>query len=212
VTDPDPKDVVRRGYDAIVDRYNAWADSFATPERVWVEKLAARLEPGSSLLDLGCGGGRESAQTLATRYRYTGVDISEEQLRRARERIPTGRFVRADVTRVELDPESFEAVVSLFMFGHIPRAQQEPLLRRVAAWLRADGWLLTTLGTADAEGVEEDWLGAPMFFASFDEETNLGLLERAGFVVEEARVVPFEEPGHGLVRFMWVLARRKSQD
>ena len=33
----DPKDVVRRGCDAIAERYNAWADSFETPEREWVD-------------------------------------------------------------------------------------------------------------------------------------------------------------------------------
>jgi SAM-dependent methyltransferase len=204
----DPKDVVRRGYDAIAERYNAWADSFETPERAWIDKLLARLEPASDVLDLGCGGGRHGAQSLAARHHYTGVDISEAQIRQARERIPAGRFICADVTSHVFEPDSFDAVVSLFMLGHIPRAEQEPLLRNVATWLRPGGWLLATLGTAGAEDmVEEDWLGAPMFFASFDEEANLRLLERAGFDVEEAHVVPFEEPGHGLVRFMWVLAR-----
>ena len=61
---------------------------------------------------------------------------------------------------------------------------------------------------ANEDVVEADWLGAPMFFASFDEETNLILLAGAGLEVERTRVVPSEEPGHGLVRFQWVLARR----
>ena len=49
-----------------------------------------------------------------------------------------------------------------------------------------------------------------MFFASYDEAANRESLEAAGFALEEARVVPFEEPGHGLVRFMWVLARKPA--
>lgn len=113
-----------------------------------------------------------------------------------------------DASAVELEADSFDGVVSLFMLGHVPRAEQGPLLRRIAAWLRPRGWLLATFGTADAAGmVEDDWLGAPMFFASFDEETNRRLLTGAAFELVDARVVPFEEPGHGLVRFMWVLAR-----
>jgi SAM-dependent methyltransferase len=118
-------------------------------------------------------------------------------------------LVLADATAVELEPRSFEGVVSLFMLGHVPRGEQEPLLRRIGTWLRPGGWLLATLGTANAEDVvEDDWLGAPMFFASFGEEENRRLLSGAGFELVEARIVPFEEPGHGLVRFMWVLARR----
>lgn len=205
----DPKRIVEAGYDAISDRYDAWADSFETPEGIWLGKFLARLEPGSDVLDLGCGGGRQGARAVASVHRYTGVDLSEAQLDLARARIPSGRFLHADATEIEFQPESFDAVLSLFMFGHVPRAQQPPLLQRIVAWLRPGGWFLTTLGTAGAEDViEHNWLGAPMFFASFDEERNLRLLDEVGFEVEEARVVPFDEPGHGLVRFMWALMRR----
>jgi len=76
-------------------------------------------------------------------------------------------------------------------------------------WLRPGGTLLVTMGTAASEDeVEEDWLGAPMFFASFDPETNRGLVDAAGFEIVRERVVAQDEPGHGPVSFMWVLAAR----
>jgi SAM-dependent methyltransferase len=204
----DPKEIVRRGYDAIADRYDEWAASFESPELRWVGELLDRLPEGSRVLDVGCGGGRTSARTIAARHRYTGVDISEAQIARARERLPGGELVRADVTLVGFEPGSFDAVVSLFMFGHIPRREQAPLLAKIRGWLRPGGWLLTTLGTGGSEdAVEEDWLGAPMFFASFTAETNRRLLREAGFELVRDRVIPHEEPGHGTVSFMWVLAR-----
>jgi cyclopropane fatty-acyl-phospholipid synthase-like methyltransferase len=205
----DAREIVQRGYDTIAERFDEWADSFETPERQWIAELMERLEPNANVLDLGCGGGRRSARAVARRHRYTGVDVSEAQLGLARTRIPNATFVHADATRVEFDAAAFDAVVSLFMFGHIPRAEQGPLLDRIFAWLRPGGWFLATFATGDSEDmVEDDWLGAPMFFASFDEQTNRRNVARAGFEVEEARVVPFEEPGHGLVRFWWVLARK----
>jgi SAM-dependent methyltransferase len=168
------------------------------------------LPEGSDVLELGCGGGGPATLAIASRHRLVGVDISAEQIARARANVPDAKFVRGDATTLELD-SSYDAVVSLFMLGHVRRDEQEPLLRKIHSWLRPGGWFLGTLGTADADDVvEEDWLGAPMFFASFDEQTNLELLERTDFRIEDARVVPFEEPGHGLVRFMWVLARRSG--
>jgi SAM-dependent methyltransferase len=201
---------VRRGYDAIADRYAEWAASFETPAAAWVEKLQQRLPERSRVLDLGCGGGGPTTLALAARHDVLGVDISEGQLERARRLVPEARFVRADATEVAFEPESFDAVVSLFMFGHIRRAKQRPLLERICGWLAPGGLFLATLATANADDVEADWLGAPMFFASYDEEWDRRALESAGFLLDEARVVPFEEPGHGLVRFMWVLARKPA--
>jgi len=163
------------------------------------------------VLELGCGGGGPATRALAAHHRVVGVDISERQLERARRLVPQARFVQADVTQLELEAVSFDAVVSLFLFGHMPRAKQRPLLERIFDWLVPGGWFLATLGTANADDeVDADWLGAPMFFASYDEAWNREALEDAGFVLEEARVVPFEEPGHGLVSFMWVLARKPA--
>ena len=202
---------MRRGYDAIAERYAEWAASFESPAAAWVGKLEERLPEGSRVLDLGCGGGGPATRALAARHDLVGVDISEGQLERARRLVPQARFLRADATEVDFEPESFDAVVSLFMLGHVPRARQQPLLERIFGWLAPGGRLLATLGTANVDDeVDADWLGAPMFFASYDEEWNRRALESAGFVLDEARVVPFEEPGHGLVRFMWVLARKPA--
>ena len=131
------------------------------------------------------------------------------QIDRARARIPHGRFVVADALEVELPGESFHAVMSLFMFGHIPRSEQAPLLERIHGWLRPGGLLLATMGVGGSDDmVEDDWLGAPMFFASFDADTNRELVAAAGFEIVRDRVIAHDEPGHGPVSFMWLLARK----
>jgi len=205
----DPKEIVRAGYDAIAARYAEWSASFESPVGAWLARFTERVPSDARVLELGCGGDNPSTLELAGRYDYLGVDLSAGQLARARRELPDARFLEGDATTLELEPDTFDGVVSLFMLGHVPRAEQGPLLRRISGWLRPGGWLLATMGTAAADDVvERDWLGAPMFFASFDEETNRRLLADAGLNALEARVVPFEEPGHGLVHFMWVLAQK----
>jgi SAM-dependent methyltransferase len=200
---------VRAGYDSIAGRYAEWASTFESPELQWIEELLSHLDGEADVLDLGCGGGRPAARTVAERHRYTGVDLSSVQVERARERITTGRFLVADATRLELEPESFDAIMSLFMLGHIPRAEQGLLLARMREWLRPGGWLLATMGTGESDDeVEADWLGAPMFFASFDPGTNRKLIVDAGFEIVHERVIVHDEPGQGPVSFMWVVARR----
>jgi SAM-dependent methyltransferase len=57
------------------------------------------------------------------------------------------------------------------------------------------------------EDVDDDWLGAPMFFASLGGDAYGPLLREAGLDVFRDEVVVQNEPGHGDVSFRWVLAR-----
>lgn len=175
----------------------------------WVDALLEALREDADVLELGCGGGSAASRALARRHRLTGVDLSSAQLERARRAVPDARFLHGDALAIELDAASFDAVVSLFMLGHIPRAEQARLLGRIAGWLRPGGHALLTFGVGDIDDeVEAEWLGAPMFFASFDPDTNRAMLAAAGFEILRDRIVPIDEPGHGRVSFQWVLARK----
>jgi cyclopropane fatty-acyl-phospholipid synthase-like methyltransferase len=204
----DAKRIVAEGYDAIADRYFEWASSFHTPAMRWLDDLLARLEDGSEVLDLGCGRGVPFTEKIARRHRVVGVDISARQIELARALVPEAEFVHADATEFERAAESLDAVVSLFMLGHVPRNEQGALLRRIAGWLRPGGLLLTTMAISGTEEVEQDWLGAPMYFASHRPAENRALVRAAGLEILRDRIVPHHEPGHGDVSFMWLLARR----
>ena len=55
--------------------------------------------------------------------------------------------------------------------------------------------------------MDEDWLGAPMYFASLGRDSYLPLLRESGLEVVREQVVVQHEPGHGDIPFHWVLAR-----
>jgi cyclopropane fatty-acyl-phospholipid synthase-like methyltransferase len=207
----DPKRIVERGYDAIAERYAEWARTEVTgsPTVEYLERLVALLPPGADVLELGCGNGEPAARMLAPRHRYMGVDISSEQLHRATANVPTGEFVKGDYTELEYPPSSADAVVALYTFGHVPRAELAALYARITSWLRPGGHLLATTGRRDEPGnVDGDWLGAPMFFSGFEVETNLRLLAEAGLEVLEHEVICQDEGEQGEACFLWILARR----
>jgi len=204
----EPKEIVARGYDAIALRYAEWAGQVDSPVMEWVRDLDARLDIDSDVLELGCGRGVPATRELARRHRVTGVDISAVQIELARHHVPEASFVHADVTELEVAPASFDAVVALFVFGHVPIEDQAGLVARVGLWLRDDGFFLGTFGAGDAgEQIDADWLGAPMFFASLAGEAYIPLLRDAGLEPLRDEVVVHHEPGHGDVSFRWTLAR-----
>jgi SAM-dependent methyltransferase len=145
---------------------------------------------------------------LARRHRVTGVDISAVQIELARHHVPEASFVHADATQLDVARASLDAVVALYFFGHVPLHQQRELVHKIAGWLRDGGLLLATFGAGEAgEDVDDNWLGAPMYFASLGGDSYLPLLRDAGLEALRQEVVVQNEPEHGDVPFHWVLAR-----
>lgn len=205
---PDPRtQIVSAGYDAIGETFAAWRRRIVgDPRHEWADELVARLDDGARVLELGCGSGSPETRRLAQRFAVTGVDISPRQAERARAAIPEASFTVADLTELELPPASYDAVVSFYVFNHVPRDLLAPLLGRIRDWLVPGGWLLSAFGVSDLESWTGDWLGAPTFFSSFPAEVNSRLVREAGFTLERDEVVVFEEP-EGQAKFQWVLAR-----
>jgi cyclopropane fatty-acyl-phospholipid synthase-like methyltransferase len=198
-------EIVREGYDAIADAFAAWRDRIeGDPRDEWRNELVQRLPQGARVLELGCGNG-DDARELGRRFSVTGVDVSAEQLRRARAVAPEATFLQADFTELELPAASFDAVASFYVFNHVPRERLEPLYEGIHSWLVPGGLLLTALGVSDTETWTGEWLGTTMFFSSFPPETNSLQLRRAGFRLLREAVVEFNEP-EGPAQFQWVLA------
>jgi len=204
----DPKRIVERGYDAIADRFAAWQRQISDETRLaHLADLLELLPERPDVLELGVGAGVQSSRILAERGRLTGVDLSREQLRRARDRLPGATLIHGDLAAVELPAESFDAVVSFYVLNNLPPDELGPLLRDVARWLRPGGWFLASLPGSDNPGWWGEWLGAEMFFAGCDPETNRRLAEEAGLEVVRDELETMVEP-EGEVRWQWLLARR----
>ena len=179
----DYRALVRRSYDACAEVYE---ESRRTEPGIEIQSLVNRLEDGAAVLDIGCGSGVPIAKALAERYRVTGVDVSQEMVRRARENVPSGEFICNDVMSVDFEPSSFDAVVAFYSVFHLPRAEHPSLFRRIHDWLRPGGYLLCTLSHGSEAGyTEPDFHGVTMYWSNFGLGEYLEILPAAGFEVLE---------------------------
>lgn len=137
------------------DTYRVWHFSTLSPEL-----LAALedgwLEPPGRALDLGCGLGTELAQLARRGVPLTvGVDRSAVALRRARDRHPAVRFVRADVTELPFRGRSFDLALDRGCFHYLPAGLRRRYAAEVLRVLRPGGRFLLR-ACLYAQGVRND--------------------------------------------------------
>ena len=205
----DPKRVVREGYNQLGDAYRPVDEAIAREARGWfLGEALRRIAVGADVLELGCGPGWD-AMLLADHRRYLGVDLSPTMVALASERVPAGTFLEGDLTTIDLPQGAFDAVVALYVFGHVPTDEHIPAFHRVASWLRQGGVFCASFPLTPGEAVEEDWLGVPMFFGGVGRgATEEGLID-ARFDLELAEERENTDPEGGIERFFWVIARRR---
>ena len=121
-------------YDGIAD----WYDTEFQPEpptETWETVVRLLGEPSGSLIDVGCGTGTYTVGLVEQGWDVTGVDVSEDMLRRAAAR--GVRTVQTDATELPFEDASFDAAVSVFThtdFDDFPGA-----IREIARVLRPGG-------------------------------------------------------------------------
>jgi ubiquinone/menaquinone biosynthesis C-methylase UbiE len=202
----DHSQVVREGYDAIVERYLAMRPR-DTADVLLLDKLIASVPKDGTVLDAGCGAGVPITELLVNHFDVTGVDFSEEQISRARQLVPRAQFLCADLRTVEFPAAYFDAICAYYSIIHIPRQDHAAVLKRFERFLRPGGVALLCLGAGDLPSdTVPDFLGAPMFWSHFDAKTSTRLVEQSGLAVEWTTLVEdTTSPGAG---HLFVFARK----
>ena len=118
-----------------------------------VAVLRQRLPPGSTVLELGMGPGKD-LELLANEFTVTGSDRSKLFLRRYRRDHPNADLLLLDAVTLETE-QRFDAIYSNKVLHHLSEDELRKSLYRQAAQLNADGLLLHSFWYG--EGTEEDY-------------------------------------------------------
>ena len=91
------------------------------------------------IIEFGCGNGW-LAEKLASLGPVTGVDIADQVLEEARQRVPGGTFLAGDALSMELPAGEFDVVVTLEMLAQV--SEQRRFIEVLAGTLQKDGFLV----------------------------------------------------------------------
>lgn len=181
--------MVEEGYNRIARDYTTWRMDAPDLFRAELQDLISRLPPDAAVLDAGCGAGVPFTQSLAERFRVTGVDVSEEQLKLARQNVPRATFQRQDMLALNLPRGAFDAVTCVYALIHVPRDQHARVLAHFNHALKPGGYLMIITGNHDLADDVDNFFGATMYWSHFDRATSLQMIREAGFEILWDKVV-----------------------
>ncbi|PDT05506.1 SAM-dependent methyltransferase [Rhizobium chutanense] len=145
-----PHDTTSAFYEENAETY---ANRVRSLPKQQLEAFLAGLAPGGAILELGCGGGQDSAYMLSQGFDVTPTDGSAELARQAERLI--GRPVRVMLFQ-ELDADStFDGVWAHASLLHVPRPELPDVFARIRRALRPGGLLHASFKAGEAEGHDD---------------------------------------------------------
>jgi SAM-dependent methyltransferase len=128
----------------------AYAGREITSRKARLTAFLARLPPGASILELGCGAGGDTAEMLARGFDVRATDGSPEMTAVASKRL--GRTV-ATLLFQELDEvEAYDGVWANACLLHVPRPELADVLARIWRALKPAGYFFASYKEGDADG------------------------------------------------------------
>ena len=139
--------------------------------------LVKYLTPGSKILDIGCGSGRDMLWLTERGFHCTGLERSPELAALARQH-STQPVIVADFESFDFSRMNMDAVLLIGALVHIPHERFPEILSRILKAIKPGGHALITMKQGQG-GQEAD--DGRMFFL-WDKEDLLSILKKMGLI------------------------------
>ena len=161
--------------------------------------VAREIEPGTRVLDVGCGNGGFLARMARRGFQVEGTEWTAQSAARV-DPAAAGRIHVGDLLDLELPPAGFEAITLWHVFEHLPRPAES--LARIRDLLVPGGVLFLALPnheSAQARRTGRHWfhLDPPRHLCGFGPRSLRQLAEPLGFTIQRQHTWSLEQNPYG---------------
>lgn len=168
------------------------------------EKFLALVPRGGTLLDFGCGAGRDTKAFLERGYRVEAVDGSEKLCEIASE------FTGIEVKQIlfeELDEmEKYDGIWACASILHLPKTELKMVMSKMICAVKQGGYIYISFKYGEFEGDRNG-----RYFTDFTEETFQQFMQIFNEVsIKETWISVDVRPGRGDEKWLNVIMQRSA--
>ena len=166
-------------------RTGSWLNSYLNRPSYRLMAAALNLGPEDDLLDVACGWGEFLAVHASKAHRVAGIDVSEEKVTLARQRLAdriasgTAEVAQGDAAALPWEEGTFSAVTCMDAFAFFPAPER--VLAEALRVLRPGGRMLMQIGMKWPHGMPKHVLHPTAHVDVADEAAVRKMIEDAGF-------------------------------
>ena len=182
---------------------NSFADNTVNADMEEIQsRFLKELPEGASILDFGCGSGRDTKVFLGKGYRVDAIDGSEELCKKAS--TFTGIPVKCMLFQELAAANIYDGVWACASILHLPKKELSDVLCKIATVLKQNGILYTSFKHGSFEGMRNG-----RYFTDFTEDSLREFWERnIPLAIFELWSTQDVRPGREEERWINLLARR----
>ena len=193
--------------DSTIDYYNLNVENFIESTQnvdmhLAQDRFLRLLDENASILDFGCGSGRDTRYFLDKGYQVTATDGSAELCRRAS--VFTGIEVK-EMLFGELDEiDIYDGIWACSSILHLPKNELLLVIRKMCDALKGTGIIYTSFKYGDFEGERNG-----RYFTDFVEETFQEFIaEIPELTIEDHWITGDVRPGRGEEKWLNLILRK----
>lgn len=168
------------------------------------DKFLQLLDSQSSILDFGCGSGRDTKYFLEKGYHVTATDGSAELCKLAS--AFTGIEVKEMLFQELDDINKYDGIWACSSILHLPKKELFPVLRKMCIALKSAGVIYSSFKYGDFEGERNG-----RYFTDFTEDTFRDFIKDIPeLTIEDHWITSDVRPGRGNEKWLNLIIRKSD--
>ncbi|HLA23201.1 MAG TPA: methyltransferase domain-containing protein [Candidatus Nanoarchaeia archaeon] len=195
-------------YDSKGERFLDFYNKSQANEIIQIKKhLLNHIPKKAIILECGCGTGKIAKFLSEKEFLVTGIDISKQMIKIAKENAPNANFKLKSLYDLNFPAKTFDAITSFFVLLHVEKDRLPSIFKSFNNILKSNGFLLFSINKGKGEGYN-NFQGKNVYFSSYSKKEIKEVLKKSGFKIIWQEDFLFKTPDKKTEHQMYFLVRK----